>query len=518
MDGLSIVLVAIYRYQNFPVRLMYSLLERIEGIKPYVIFFKNFEANMGKSPTPEEEKLFVKKMVELRPRLVGISVLSPYVPVAKRLTKLIKDNTSALVVWGGVHPTISPENCIKEADMICVGEGEGTMKELAECLRDGKDYRHIHNLWINDGGRVIRNPMRPLIQDLDSLSLLSYGSKAFFFIDSGSITGDDPRTRDYYLWVQTSRGCPYICSYCVNSLLRPSFKALGPYSRRRSVESVMNEIKRHLSGTMGHIYFVDETFGDDKQWLDEFVSRYKKEAGLPFNVEYHPNMVNDEMVGKLVEAGVYGIKIGIQSGSDRIRNSIFHRPGKNADIIALANKISGYGVNIVYDLILDNPYETEESLKDTIDLLLRLPKPLTFDLYSLQYFPGYPLTQKAIKDGYLKAGDLTAERLMKTNLRNWAFIPRLLPCTKKQALQNIIWLVAWGHVSERLVRYGVFGDSLGAKACVAYMNLKSIVAGKILEASWRHRAVHYLIRGFHYISRGNIKTAYKKTVKALKKR
>jgi radical SAM superfamily enzyme YgiQ (UPF0313 family) len=476
---------------------------------------------MGKAPTSREIELFVRQIIDLNPQLVGFSVLSPYVPIAQRLTKLVKDNSSALVIWGGIHPTISPESCINKTDIICVGEGEGAITDLATHLRDRKEYLHIKNLWINNGSHTIKNPMRPLIQDLDSLPILPYGNDSFYFINSNKITRNDPLRWDNYLWVQTSRGCPFACSYCVNSLLRPLYKDLGPYSRRRSVNSIIKEIKNNLSETMDYVYFLDETFGDDEVWLDEFESRYKNEIGLPFIAEYHPKMINPKMLNKLVNAGLHTIKIGIQSGSDYIRNHIFYRAGKNTDIISLAKKIADRGTIIRYDLILDNPYDTEVSLKDCINVLLDLPKPLSFNLYSLQYFPNYPLTQKAIEDKYIKAEDTSVERLMETNAKSWSFFPKLFPYTKKQALQNIIWLVAWGHESDRIVRYGVFGDSLGSKVCFIYMNFKAIILGKILGIGgivWKHSWMLYLINGFKHILKGDIKTFYFKIRKYVKKR
>lgn len=515
-----VVLVALHKYLNFSIRLMHSLLENIEGIKPHTIFCKNSESNLFEVPTDIEEDLFVKKIIDLNPSLVGISVLSPYVPVAKKLTKLIRDNSSALVVWGGVHPTISPESCIKEADIICVGEGEGAITDLVTCLRDGKDYVDIKNLWINDGGIPLRNPMRSLIQDLDSLPFPSYGNDSFHFIDGNRITTKDILFFNSTVPIQSSRGCPYACSYCVNSLLRPLFKNLGHYTRRKSVNYIIREIKGHLDLSeyaKEAVYFVDEVFGTDKSWLDEFVTIYKKEINLPFTCLYNPELINSTMLNKLVNAGVSKINIGLQTGSDYIRNSIFHRPGKNKNIINIANEIASHGVNIVYDLIIDNPYDTEESLEGTISLLLQLPKPLSFYLFSLQYFPNYPLTRKAIEDGHIKIEDASVDSLMERATKNFDFVPKWgCRFNKKQMLQNIIWLVVWRHVADRTVKYAVFNNSLGSKLCLIYMNYKAIVFGKIFgiggivdKLVWSR----YLIAGFKYILKGDIKSLYLKIKK-----
>ncbi|MGD9173728.1 MAG: cobalamin-dependent protein, partial [Desulfobacterales bacterium] len=133
---LTVVLIALYKYQNFSIRTMHTILENIDGVDPYTIFFKNHYTNDIRYPTAKEEALFAEKIRELNPNLVGLSVLSPYVSIAKRLTRIIKENASATVVWGGIHPTLSPETCIAEADLICLGEGEGALTDLVQSLRD----------------------------------------------------------------------------------------------------------------------------------------------------------------------------------------------------------------------------------------------------------------------------------------------------------------------------------------------------------------------------------------------
>lgn len=504
---------------------MHSLLEDISGIKPYTIFFQNYDTNVFKTPTEIDEDLFIKQIIDLDPNLVGISVLSPYVPVAKRLTKLIRDNSSALVIWGGIHPTISPELCIKEADIICVGEGEGAIEDLVTHLRDGKEYLSISNLWINNDSHITRNPMRPLIQDLDSLPFPSYGNDSFYFIQSGKMTRNDAALfLGAHLFIQTSRGCPFVCSYCVNSLLRPLFKNLGHYTRRRSVNNIIREIKEqlNLSGNMKtNVFFVDEVFGNDESWLNEFALIYKKEIGLPFYVEYNPKFISSTILNKLVNGGVDVIHFGIQTGSDYIRNHIFNRPGKNKEIINIAHKIASYGVKIKYDLIIDNPYDSEESLKNAISVLLQLPKPLFFNLYALQFFPDYPLTRKAIQDGHIKIEDANPDSLMEKTTRSWAFAPRLLPFNKKRILENIIWLIVWQHTTDRTVKHAVFNDSINSKLCLICMNFQAIILGKILGVGGivrKHKWIQYVITTVKYVLKGDIKTLYLKYSRFMQRR
>ena len=105
MNNISIVLVALYRYLNIPIRIMHPLLENIPGVNPHAIFFKNTETNLFNYPTEKEEALFMQLIKDLNPECVCFSVLSPFTPIASRLTRIIKKNDpSTLVLWGGHSP------------------------------------------------------------------------------------------------------------------------------------------------------------------------------------------------------------------------------------------------------------------------------------------------------------------------------------------------------------------------------------------------------------------------------
>ncbi len=494
---MKIILVALYRYQNFPVRIMHAILENIKGIEPHVVFFKNSESNAIKSPSSKEKELFIKVIKELNPKLVGFSVLSPFVPIAKELTKLVKKNTSALTMWGGIHPTISPED-FREVDIFCRGEGEIAITELVKCLRDNKPYGTIRNLWPNS--------IRPLIQDLDSLPYPAYKRKSFYFIDSNRLTHQEPRSN--YYWILASRGCHYRCSFCANSILAPLLKDLGSYNRIRSVDNVIEEIKQNMNKKTSYVIFVDEGFAKDILWLRRFASRYKTEIGLPFHVEYNPNNLNSEVLAQLVYAGVEAIDFGIQTGSDYIRNHIFQRAGKNSDILKLAYEINKYKIRIRYDLILNNPYDTKETLKETINLLLQLPKPLFFNLFSLQYFPKYPLTKKLLEDKLIGPEEITTQNLSEKIAKNWNFVPKL-SFVPKQKLQNLIWLIANNYTSNNVVKC-----ALSNQFILNYLNLQAIILSRI-EFIWKNPKSAYLLNGFKYILKGNFKVLFLKIKKHL---
>ena len=177
MNEMNVVIVGLYTYFNVPVRILHPLADRIDGVKAHTIFYKNYDSNLFSLPTEKEEKLFLDNIIKINPKIVAISLLSPYVLIAKRITELVKKHTGAVVVWGGVGPTITPEEHIKMTDVICIGEGERAFEELILAVRDGKDYSNIKNLWVNKDNNVIKNPQGPLIQELDTLPFAVYGKE-----------------------------------------------------------------------------------------------------------------------------------------------------------------------------------------------------------------------------------------------------------------------------------------------------------------------------------------------------
>jgi hypothetical protein len=150
-------------------------------------------------------------------------------------------------------------------------------------------------------------------------------------------------------------------------------------------------------------------------------------------------------------------------------------------MIEIAHEIARQKVKIRYDIIMDNPYDSARSLEETIDFLLKLPKPLSFNVYSLQYFPRYPLTQKALADGHINESETDLDNLQARQHQSWGFAPRLFPLTRKQMLQNLIWLIIYRHPDEKKVKRAVFRQSWRSRAQLFYLNVQAVLWGKMHE-------------------------------------
>ena len=122
---------------------------------------------------PDKVRRTICRFVEqISPMFIGVSLMSLEHRRSAHLTRLLKAHCPGTpVIWGGIHPTIAPETCLDDADFVCIGEGETTIRELAETLRRGDDPRGLRNLCFRKDGQIVRNPLHPLITDLDALPL-----------------------------------------------------------------------------------------------------------------------------------------------------------------------------------------------------------------------------------------------------------------------------------------------------------------------------------------------------------
>lgn len=414
----KVVFISLYNKEALGVRYMSSFLKK-HNHQVSIIFFKRYCQTLKKDfknpiteeyhtmidncgrdlilayNTPIEEveiNLLINFLKETNPDLIGLSLTSVVLKTAIKLTELIKKELNVPIIWGGIEPTIEPNYCIEFADIVCRGEGEEAVLELANALDSKENYYRIDNLWFRKGNEIIENPVRPLIQDLDNLPFADFDYEDKYFIEDNKILKEEFAVDDSSdsFEIMTSRGCPFGCTFCCNNQLR-SLYPKQKYLRRRSVKNVIEELMlaKNKRKPM-YIHFHDDVFTFDKKWIDSFAELYKNKINLPFWCNVHPKYTQNEIIITLKQAGLYGMTCGIQSGSDYITKEIFKRREKNDDIISCANFLDELGIKYNFDLITNNPFETEEDCRKTLDLLLELPKPVRLNngLSKLSFFPG----------------------------------------------------------------------------------------------------------------------------------
>ena len=358
------------------------------------------------------DKLDVKIMEEIAKvledvQIIGISLmtrsLSIAIDITRHLKKLFPDK---LIIWGGVHPTIAPEESIQHADIICRLEGYYPFLELASKLERGCDYTGIKNLWFKNKDGIIRNEPRPLIQNLDELPAQDFG------YDNHYVTkGDKLAKLNYSLLSKINGmtyntiaglGCPMNCTYCCNNAFTEIDRD-NKKIRYQSVGHTINElvvVKKRFP-FIKYIAFLDDFFLlRPAGFVHEFAAQYKEKVNLPFSCSTTMDLITDDTMKALVSARLRCLKIGIQSGSDRTNKYIFKRGQKSERIKEKVELFKKYKKDVVYrfDVILDNPWEGFKDMKETLKLFASLKFPYFLVVYSLKLYPGTELHDRAQKE------------------------------------------------------------------------------------------------------------------------
>jgi radical SAM superfamily enzyme YgiQ (UPF0313 family) len=412
------------------------------------------------------------------PDLIGISLMSIEFYPAKNFTRLLKKRFEIPVIWGGVHVIIKPEECIKYADYVCTGDGEYAVVSLLEHLRiNGKNVPpEIPGVWANINGEIIKNPVAHPEMNLDNFPFQEYLPDYFYAFHKNDIHNfaeNQGLFRRYALYggichmAITTRGCPYKCSYCGNSAF---IKVYGRKVRERTVGNVITELlKVKKNPYVLYINFQDDCFfTHNREWIKEFCELYKKRIGLPFVARVIPTMMDRDKFLMLRDAGLSWIVMGIQTGCDRINFDIYDRKIRFTTVKKAADIISETRAAPFYEMIVDNPYETDEETMETINGMSELKKPYAISLAHLTYFPGTPLAERAVKDKIATADAYLYQYILKIDdnyfnklLGITPYIPGILiKCLNKPGaakrkfhvfLLNILYFIA-----KRTVEPGVF--------------------------------------------------------------
>jgi len=365
----------------------------------------------------------LKKIVDLSAGfdLIAMSVMTNYFSGLAVITRTLKDNLNIPIIWGGIHPTLRPDECLNHADLVCVGEGEETLVDVLKIIERRQDFKNILGLGYRDDGQAVVNGLRPLIKDLDSLPFQDFKCDDDWLLQKDSIKkidinllekiliGHTHTSKESYKIYHTitSRGCRFACAYCCHSYLRKMHPG-QEIIRKRSVENVIKEfieVKKLLPFVNCVLINDDDFFSRKEDEIVAFAKEYKEKIKLPLWVTgVSISEFNAEKLTILVDAGLKFIRLGIQSGSDRVRK-MYRRYYSNQKIIAVAKEINKFKHKIAppsYDIILDNPWESESDLTETLMLLSHLPKPYGIELFYLTFYPNTELYDKAKKEGIIK--------------------------------------------------------------------------------------------------------------------
>jgi anaerobic magnesium-protoporphyrin IX monomethyl ester cyclase len=323
---------------------------------------------LGPIPTPDEVLATVR---DYAPGVIGFSCMSQQYPWASEVARHLRaSGVEAPIVVGGVHCTMVPDEVVEDDwwDGVFVGECDDAFAEYVRRLEAGEDVSTTANLRMKRDGAVIRNAVGAF-PDLKTIA-----PKDYELFDVAKILD----VKKGWVSILTSRGCPYKCTYCFNKEIVDLYKEEGgvkspkEYLRHYDVDRIVGELldlKRRYPGQLRTVIFDDDLFTLNKGYVIDFCRAYK-EAGvdLPFVVNAHVQVFNDDIAFALKEAGCRIVKYGLESGSDRLRREVLWRFMPNKKIVDAFAAAHRYDLHTSAFIMAGLPTETKEEIEETLQL------------------------------------------------------------------------------------------------------------------------------------------------------
>ena len=358
-----------------------------------------------------------------RPDILAVSANSiEYDFFCEIIEKVHLEVKKPFIIVGGVHATIAPDEVIenKYVDAICIGQGEGAWQEFLLKFKDGQDLSEIDNLWVKTKDGIKKNPLRPLLTDDRvweiELDESMFGDEHFMKPFDGKLY---KRGR-----IEMSRGCPYECTYCVNTTIKNIYRGKGKFVARISLANLKKRIINLVERGFEMFQFQDDYFFNHPyEKLREFCEWYGSEIRLPLILQTHPESVTEEKIKLIADMNIMvQISCGVESGSERILKDICNRKTSLEKIKEAYKLMHKDGIRTTAYTMIGFPTETREEVFETINLIIELnPHISTMNVFFP--FKGLPLRQFCIERGYLDGSEKTKIYTDESILKNQPMSP-----------------------------------------------------------------------------------------------
>lgn len=331
-----------------------------------------------------------ERIRDFNPDIVGISVWTTFAGSSFRIASLCKDYDESIpVVMGGPHVSIKYDEVMKicpDVDFLVRGEGEKIFVELIKAIDEIKrDFKNVNGISYRQKGEIVHNPPAKFIDDLDDVPFPARD----LLLNKASYNSEDMGL------LMTSRGCPYACSYCATSIWERK-------TRYRSIDNVIAEIKQVIDkyGTR-QFTFKDDSFTVNRKRVMEFCDKLIKEKiKISWDCNTRVNLVDEELLLNMKKAGCNSIKVGIETGSERILRLINKKISFD-ECIRAAKLFKKVGIHWTGYFMMGLPSETKEDMYQTLQFMKELdPDFASFSVY--EPFPGTELFNIGIEKGLVQ--------------------------------------------------------------------------------------------------------------------
>jgi len=337
---------------------------------------------------------FKSEIRKRQPDIVGVTSSTLTYQTGLKLIKIAKEACpNCITLAGGSHVTFWDDHALEECqelEIVIRREGENTILELVQRIETGKSYTDVLGTTCRKDGKIVRNPDRPYIEDLDSLP---FPARHLWPMERF-------RELEDILYLATSRGCVYWCEFCTTVRMH------GRKYRMRSPKNVVDELE-YLNKTykVHKFTFCDDAFTVDQPRTEaicnEILSRGLK---IEWNCGTRVDMLTKEMLVKMKDAGCISVWFGVESGTQQVLDAM-----KKGITPELTIKVLGWvrevGLKPVPNVILGFPGETKESAWKTIKFVEKVA-PDDVGFYNVATpFPGTPMYDMVKEKGWLRVTD-----------------------------------------------------------------------------------------------------------------
>jgi radical SAM superfamily enzyme YgiQ (UPF0313 family) len=413
----------------------------------------NLNENLPPVPSNEDVWTLVR---EWGPGLIGFSCLTQQYQAAVdmvvwlRERALLEGVTLPPIVVGGVHPSMVPIEVMSDGvwDHVGVGECEDALVELVRRIEAGERTDDVSNFLSWPGGvRPVETlAVRALTPDdwvhnpvgeFPDLTLLPIPNYELF--DTERITAQ----KHGWFGLMTSRGCPYRCTYCLNHKIIDRYRAeLGRpvpklnFFRYRPPQLAIDEIRYVLERypNIGTFILDDDLFTLNEEHALAFCAAYRESGiGVPFVVNSHVKQLQPRVAAALASANCRILKLGIESGSPRVRKEVLKRNMSDEDICGTVRVAEEHGLHTSGFVMVGLPYETRAERLETVDLLAR-SRIGRFRTSLFFPFPGTESHRLAIEGGFVDAErvgtltDFTSSSALDFGADENLFVDKLATC------------------------------------------------------------------------------------------
>lgn len=313
---------------------------------------------MGNRLTPEE---MIERIEGLHPDVLGISTIFSTLLIGGKIVaqEIKRKLPGTTIIFGGNHATFTAEELIKETyiDIIVMGEGEFTFKELIERLDRKQSYHDVQGIVYCQSGKVIRTPPRPLLQDINTLPFPD------FSIQQSKMPQQIPMC--------SSRGCPHDCIYCsTTSFWGRKWRARSPQNlidEFHGIFDTFKPVKRELM-----VGFIDDNFTVNRNRVFEFCRLLSYEDfRLKWGVSSRLEFIDKELVQTMAEVGCASLFFGIESGSERVLKQMnrHYSPGEALEKVEMCVDL---GIIPTCSFMIGNPFEDRSDIEKSFQLIRTL--------------------------------------------------------------------------------------------------------------------------------------------------